>query len=1321
MIGARGGYLAHTDRSGYPRPTFKHDYGDRRMRRIATWWMFMSLLALSAAANDDWHTKQAIVQADPTRLCEVYNSSAHYSIFPGTGYTYKVKFIHPSQGIGYIPLSKAQFDELSSGRPKLERTVRVATQKEAQQFERHLRGVAKGITMPYWLGALNELLQLKVVGTVKKVLSALGATNTLLSVLEENDAPRILAADLAALIVAGGEFQQFAALRSVGDGRYVLSQWTTYKVKVQNEVRNYVVCSLTAPAHVDTPVPLRVTKRSADIDRAAWKAAAYVDLSKTNTAAQVGRLRYAVEVYRAQPRRKVDEVAVVLRRAPAAMETPYVGPVAAWRVAADLAERDAGGRQSTTASIAQEFAKYAPPVSNVDSAAVLRLTPHQADALRDVTERTISDAWDLARKNSSFRALLEKEFTALAESPMRSAQEIFANRDLGLPATMIASLASGTMPDKQAVIAAFTASQHDVLASLTNARSDLVRLDAARTRTDLEAVAKALDVTRKFRDTSVLLESADGRVVLLADVARLLGAPDLARQIDSVGGAAIQITKAVSAFRQALAGTGAASGIGSALLSGNCVQAVTAVAMSLLDQGPSVEHVTLEQLAAIRQQIAQLSVEMHERFDRVDAQLNAIMTSLNQNFGLLFDAVRAISQGLTDIQATVSRIESSLAELQVSVVRLEFRIRRYLVAGFDRPVKENLLRCLDYEQQFPASTMTDAQFKECLFKFSAHATIDAFDALAVPREASVRDDRMVITVLNEFDSLSSVEYLHKLLRYQAGADLVITSGRLPSGSEWAVAADAYATMLAKYPTLARSAAPAQIERLIELGGSLENAIDALHAKAAVMPAAARYASAFERLSAVLLKEEQDYRATHMAGSSFDVTPASVKDYVPATMRQGYLQPCTPANISEEDAYRREGLVRPSSALRLPDIRGFIPKEMLLAEHLGLGTINICYFVYDFHESHSTAVRPPSGARARPLFVYLHDSVRIGIEGTFTTNAGVKAPFFRRVVESGPTERVQWATKRDADGVVSRLVDLLPILGGNWDSGWNLHARFAAGAVEQLSAQAITAAQEAVKRLVVDALREHRAALTATLVRGFEQLKGVSLTANELDARLAVLVALCTVGMSHELLTNDDFAGFITGANRLRSSENLRDAIALTLRDGGSLASILNEESKKIAGFQNVLTALAATEGKRGHAVISRSLDSLRAAAALVANVRSTTPNGNSWTIAGSTDPLPAADEPNASSEHIETRKRACRSGDPRACTDVATAFLARCGGRPSPAAAETKWLSCAELANCWTHRAASLNRVEDACVVEKDPGLCRQAREALAKWSCHTN
>lgn len=84
----------------------------------------------------------------------------------------------------------------------------------------------------------------------------------------------------------------------------------------------------------------------------------------------------------------------------------------------------------------------------------------------------------------------------------------------------------------------------------------------------------------------------------------------------------------------------------------------------VLNAGPSVDEQIFDQVVALRQQVEEMRQEMHERFDRIDQQLNIMYSTIVSGFN-------AIGNQIGDLQSDVDAIIRDMAVVRSQLRRLE--------------------------------------------------------------------------------------------------------------------------------------------------------------------------------------------------------------------------------------------------------------------------------------------------------------------------------------------------------------------------------------------------------------------------------------------------------------------------------------------------------------------------------------------------------------------------------------------------------------------------------------------------------------------------
>lgn len=253
--------------------------------------------------------------------------------------------------------------------------------------------------------------------------------------------------------------------------------------------------------------------------------------------------------------------------------------------------------------------------------------------------RQLTNAWVLSKINPTFQLVLDtfwgKEFNALSSDSYDSIIQKNSTFGSYLELNGISKKLSGLDKDISALKTAFDEQNAYLNAAISKNRSLLQQL-ATRQDAFIAAYAKQQKYDRKDQDEiterQVLIDGARAGVYLVSTFIQLGGNPVLARQISTVGNAAVQIAQAVNSYTSTfshLSSLGQAAS--SAILASSFLGAVMSIAALSANQ-ESADEVILKELQALSRQIAQLSEEMHARFDRVDLSLNFIFKALSDDF-----------------------------------------------------------------------------------------------------------------------------------------------------------------------------------------------------------------------------------------------------------------------------------------------------------------------------------------------------------------------------------------------------------------------------------------------------------------------------------------------------------------------------------------------------------------------------------------------------------------------------------------------------------------------------------------------------------------
>ena len=177
---------------------------------------------------------------------------------------------------------------------------------------------------------------------------------------------------------------------------------------------------------------------------------------------------------------------------------------------------------------------------------------------------------------------------------------------------------------------------------------------------------------------------------------------DLGRRTQAVGNAVFSVREGLKAYDTARASVGVNMDLASIALAGNFVGAAMNLAGVFLDTGPSPEEIILEELGRLRKQVNQVRIEMHGRFDQVDAQLDEIYQSMVDGFDVVnsnLDIVLGRLENANSRLRALSQGQRAIEDLIVSQAAMldeNMRDQHFALAGcfddslpvFDTPVED---------------------------------------------------------------------------------------------------------------------------------------------------------------------------------------------------------------------------------------------------------------------------------------------------------------------------------------------------------------------------------------------------------------------------------------------------------------------------------------------------------------------------------------------------------------------------------------------------------------------------------------------------------
>jgi len=294
-------------------------------------------------------------------------------------------------------------------------------------------------------------------------------------------------------------------------------------------------------------------------------------------------------------------------------------------------------------------------------------------------------------------------------------------------------------------------------------------------------------------------------------------------RIRTMGNAASDLQRATSTFSQNLLTFGQQAAF--AALGGNVLGVATNVTafLGLSPAGMGVQ--AAGEIRALRETMVSMRHELDLHFDAVDARFDEVIDVLDARFASLEGLIAINSSAL---RGEVQAIHAEVVALGQRMDRMEENIHSYMQAGFARDYNRTLVRCLEHRERYlpPFDQMEFQVFSECLGDFRTRAVLDSRDALFTDQSTQV-DDVAITTALQDH-SIQALSYrlpfLARVAEQRFGYPGLRGGRGLANPVEWAVASQAYLTMLQEWPQHARSVSPGDLQAMRSVGTELEAAL-----------------------------------------------------------------------------------------------------------------------------------------------------------------------------------------------------------------------------------------------------------------------------------------------------------------------------------------------------------------------------------------------------------------------------------------------------------------------------------------------------------------
>jgi hypothetical protein len=349
------------------------------------------------------------------------------------------------------------------------------------------------------------------------------------------------------------------------------------------------------------------------------------------------------------------------------------------------------------------------------------------------------------------------------------------------------------------------------LVSITKQQGELVAfMKDQQKRQALQEQADAKDKQHKL-----LIDAATSSVSIISTLVGFKN-PKLAKQISTVGQSLIKIGDSVRSYLKTVSTLSTlGASLSTVVMTGNVLGAVMSIVSLFGPQEPPIEQTILEEIGKLRQQVNELRVEMHTRFDQVDKQLNTIYTTMHERFN-------QIDIQLGKINGSLAEIQQSLLTLSLALNRMERNNFEYFDALGRRPLREALNGALGYKQRTGLDMPYQPDFVNYENFFHTWGTVNALDSLSAGPAQRDYSDAAVLGELNAAPLDANLNYLNGWL--VAHGMQPFANKRLASPRDWTFASRAYADLGLEWPEHFRRIDPQRQAALDAVGKDLELAM-----------------------------------------------------------------------------------------------------------------------------------------------------------------------------------------------------------------------------------------------------------------------------------------------------------------------------------------------------------------------------------------------------------------------------------------------------------------------------------------------------------------
>jgi hypothetical protein len=443
-----------------------------------------------------------------------------------------------------------------------------------------------------------------------------------------------------------------------------------------------------------------------------------------------------------------------------------------------------------------------------------------------------------------------------------------------------------------------------------------------------------------------VLPSVDPCQIAQSDVTGLsslvgLFDPSAGTQIAAIGTAGVQAGLAIAQILSP-AVTGAAV-LGPV---GIVVGAGVAIFSALESSSSSSNAAVLAQIQKLSQQIARLQQDMDAQFALVDAGLNTILTTLNQDFAL-------INYQLGTLNASAQQIQDALLDVETQVNQIEYYDLAYQQAEEADTLMLSANGCLNFASTHNNQDIGYAQFDNCQNTFFTWGQTNALDAIWAPVPSDYTDS----SVYNFFEDFSNsgvcpigcatpdavgINYLSNFSSQNLGVAPLSTLF-LPNPDEWVLAARMYLLMAHQWPQYQSGLNVSYLNDLLQIGTNLQQAAQSINSSRATNGQVSQNTAIFNALTTKYTSAIGDVQSaansdqtTYLSNPALTINGITPNWWGGGASQTTSWRPPPPASIRFCDGGGETLTPAPSSLF------SFVPGIYAFAQgYLSAGTLTMC--------------------------------------------------------------------------------------------------------------------------------------------------------------------------------------------------------------------------------------------------------------------------------------------------------------------------------------------------------------------------------------------